>query len=303
MIFEPLLFKLSPIISTHYDNLLTNNYLSIMRNHQITPSVSSRPNHFVDFADGVTSYGAALSVIFRLKLWSYLVIPGLLSLALGGSIAYGAYTASSGFAHLLSSAYPTHWIGASIVGKISGVASWLILGVSGLFTYRILLMALVAPFMSPLAARVQGDMLGTVVYDPPFFSFTNVRLILRGAILSFRNLMKELWFTFWLLLLGLFPPFTLIVPFILFAVQAFYSGFGNLDYSLEKYYGIADSKDFSKRHRWLAVGNGTVFLVLLAVPVLGLFFAPALSAVAATLESVKRIDTPLKNVKALEQFI
>ena len=268
-----------------------------------TSSITRRSNGFVDFADGITSYGKALIIIFRLRLWSYLVIPGFLSLALGSAIAYGVYAASGGFAHLLSALYPAHWIGARIVGGISNVASWLILGVGGLFSYRILLMAIVAPFMSPLAARVQGDVLGVNVYDPPFFSWTNVRLILRGAILSFRNLVKEIWFTFWLLLLSLFPPFALIVPFILFAVQAFYSGFGNLDYSLEKYYGIAESKKFSEKHRWLAIGNGTVFLTLLAVPVLGLFFAPALSTVAATLESMKRIDAPLKNVKELEQFI
>ena len=268
-----------------------------------TSSITRRANGFIDFADGVTSYGKALVIIFRLRLWSYLVIPGLLSMALGGAIAYGVYTASGEFAHFLSALYPVHWIGASVVGGISTLASWLILGVGGLFSYRILLMAIVAPFMSPLAARVQGDVLGVNVYDPPFFSWTNLRLVLRGAILSFRNLMKEIWFTFWLLLLGLFPPFTLIVPFVLFAVQAFYSGFGNLDYSLEKYYGIAESKKFSEKHRWLAIGNGTVFLTLLAVPVLGLFFAPALSTVAATLESMKRVDAPLKNVKELEPFI
>jgi CysZ protein len=268
-----------------------------------TPSVSRRSNGFSDFADGVTSYGKALNIIFRLKLWSYLVIPGLLSLALGSSIAYGVYMSSGIFSHVISGLYPQNWIGASLFGQISGVASWLILGVAGLFSYRILLMAIVAPFMSPLAARVQADVLGINVYDPPFFSFTNLRLILRGAVLSFRNMMKEMWFTFWLLLLSLIPPFGLFIPFILFAIQAFYSGFGNMDYSLEKYYGIADSKKFSQKHRWLAVGNGTIFLSLLAVPVLGLFFAPALSTVAATLESVKRIHAPLKNVKELEQYI
>ena len=268
-----------------------------------TPSVSRRSNGFSDFADGVTSYGKALNIIFRLKLWSYLVIPGLLSLALGSSIAYGVYMSSDVFSHVISELYPKNWFGASLFGKISGVASWLILGVTGLFSYRILLMAIVAPFMSPLAARVQADVLGINVYDPPFFSFTNVRLVLRGAILSFRNMMKEIWFTFWLLLLSLIPPFGLFIPFILFAVQAFYSGFGNMDYSLEKYYGISESKKFSQKHRWLAVGNGTVFLSLLAVPVLGLFFAPALSTVAATLESIKRIHAPLKNVKELEQYI
>jgi CysZ protein len=274
-----------------------------MKKNRQTPSVPYRANGFSDFADGVTSYAKALNIIFKLRLWSYLVIPGFLSLALGSSIAYGAYTTSSGFADLLSGLYPIHWYGASLFMKLSNVASWLILGVMGLFSYRVLLMAIVAPFMSPLAARVQAEVLGIPVYDPPFFSWTNVRLILRGAVLSFRNMMKEMWFTFWLLLLSLIPPFGLFVPFVLFAVQAFYSGFGNLDYSLEKYYGIAESKKFAQNHRWLAIGNGTIFLTLLAVPVLGLFFAPALSTVAATLESIKRIETPLKNVKELEQFI
>ncbi len=268
-----------------------------------TPSVSRRANGFSDFSDGISSYGKAFLLIFRLKLWSYLVIPGFLSLALGGSIAYGAYQFSDGFSHIISSIYPHHWYGSGLFIKISGVASWLILGVSGLFSYRILLMALVAPFMSPLAARIQAHILNIAVFDPPFFSFTNLRLILRGAILSFRNMMKEMWFTFWLLMLSLIPPFGLIIPFILFAIQAFYSGFGNMDYSLEKYYGIAESKSFSQKHRWLAVGNGSVFLALLAVPVFGLFFAPALSTVAATLESLKRIHAPLKNVQELEQFI
>jgi CysZ protein len=274
-----------------------------MKKDRQPSSASYRANGFSDFADGVTSYAKALNIIFKLRLWSYLVIPGFLSLALGSSIAYGVYTTSSGFADLLSGLYPIHWYGASLFVKLSSVASWLILGVMGLFSYRVLLMAIVAPFMSPLAARVQAEVLGIPVFDPPFFSWTNVRLILRGAVLSLRNMMKEMWFTFWLLLLSLIPPFGLFVPFILFGIQAFYSGFGNLDYSLEKYYGIAESKKFAQNHRWLAVGNGTVFLTLLAVPVLGLFFAPALSTVAATLESIKRIETPLKNVKELEQFI
>jgi CysZ protein len=270
-------------------------------NHVIKdPSVSSP---FSDFADGIMSYGKAMQLIFRLRLWSYLIIPGLLSLALGGSIAYGAYMSSGVFSQVISSIYPHNWYGSSLFLKISGVASWLILGVSGLFSYRILLMAIVAPFMSPLAARIQAEMLGIEVYDPPFFSFTNLLLVFRGAILAFRNMIKEMWFTFWLLLLSLIPPFGLFVPIILFAIQAFYSGFGNLDYSLEKYYGISESKRFSEKHRWLAVGNGSVFLTLLAVPVLGLFFAPALSTVAATLESVKRIDGRMKNTKELEQYI
>ena len=70
-----------------------------------------------------------------------------------------------------------------------------------------------------------------------------------------------------------------------------------MDYSLEKYYNVKESKAFSNRYRWLAIGNGAMFLTLLSVPVLGLFFAPGLSTVAATLETMKRVNVPLIDLK------
>jgi CysZ protein len=269
-----------------------------------TPSVKTASgNPLRDFADGVFSYAKAWGIIRDYRLWSYVLVPGLVSIILGSAIAFFAYQTAGAFSLYITDLYPEEWFGYSIFTKIAGIFSWLILGFSGLLSFRILLMAIVAPFMSPLAARVQGIVSGKDVYDPPFFSFTNFRLILRGILLSLRNVMKELFYIIVLLILGLIPIFSPFVALLMFSVSAFYAGFGNLDYALEKYYGIRESKQFSRRHRWLAIGNGTVFLGLLAVPVLGLFFAPALSTVAATLETVKRVDAPLKDVQQLEQFI
>jgi CysZ protein len=254
-----------------------------------------------DFFDGIMSYGKAFKVIALGRLWSYIMIPGIISLILGGSIAYAAYLLAEDLSLNLILAYPNNWWGFDLFQAISYGVSWILLAVSGLFVYRVLLMGLVAPFMSPLAARVQEYVTGQPVYDPPFFSVTNFRLILRGIYLSLRNVSKELWFTFWLILLGFIPVFGFIAPILLFLVQAFYAGFGNLDYSLEKYYNVKDSKTFSQRYRWLAIGNGATFLTLLTVPVLGLFFAPGLSTVAATLETMKRVDVPLIDLKEAKQ--
>jgi CysZ protein len=258
-----------------------------------------------DFFDGIGSYGAAMGIIIQKRLWSYLVIPGIISLILGGSIAYAVYLLVDDVAFNLVMGYPNNWWGFDFFENIAYGVSWVLLAAGGLFLYRVLLMGLVAPFMSPLAAKVQETVTGIAVYDPPFFSVTNFKLILRGISLSLRNVTKELWYTFWLVLLGFIPVVGFIAPILLFLVQAFYSGFGNLDYSLEKYYNVKDSKAFSQRYRWLAVGNGTVFLTLLAVPVVGLFFAPGLSTVAATLETLKRVDSPLKELKEakVEEFI
>ena len=264
---------------------------------------AQKPNFFRDFFDGITSYGTALRLIGRHNLWHYMVIPGIASLILGASIVYSVYILSDNVSALLSSLYPATWWGSSIVSNLAAIFSWILLGITGILGYRIILMALVSPFMSPLAARIQSELTGVPVYDPPFFSFTNFRLILRGVILSLRNVAKELWFVLWLLLLGLIPVIGWFAAIAIFFVQSFYAGFGNLDYSLEKYYGIAESKKFAAQYRGLAIGNGAAFLTLLAVPFLGLFIAPALSVAAATVESTKRINAPMKNAQQLEEFI
>ncbi len=266
-------------------------------------SLVQDPDFFRDFTSGITSYGKAFQLIARHKLWYYMVVPGIASVLLGLSILYSIFILSDNVSALLTSVYPSTWWGAGIVANIAAVFSWILLGITGILGYRIILMALVSPFMSPLAARIQSELTGLPVYDPPFFSFTNFRLILRGATLSLRNVLKELWYVVWLLLLGLIPVIGWFSAIAIFFVQSFYAGFGNLDYALEKYYGIAESKKFAARYRWLAVGNGAAFLTLLAVPLIGFFVAPALSVAAATIESVKRINAPMKNVKQLEEFI
>jgi CysZ protein len=256
-----------------------------------------------DFTDGIVSYARAWRIIVDNKMWYYVLMPGLISLILGGSIGYSAYLLHSDVTNYITTTYPEQWYGYSLMARIANYLSWFVLGVIGFLTYRNILMALLAPFMSPLSARVQAIETGETVFDPPFLSLTNFKLILRGLVLSFRNLIKELWYTLWLLVLGFIPIIGLIAPILIFLVQSFYAGFSNLDYTLEKYYNVKNSKAFSRDHRWLAVGNGSVFLLLLTVPVLGLFLAPALSTVAATLETVKRVDTPLKNLKVGDDFI
>ena len=75
----------------------------------------------------------------------------------------------------------------------------------------------------------------------------------------------------------------------LFLVQAYYAGFGNMDYSLERHHSISGSIRFIRRNRWLAMGNGTVFMLLLMTGI-GFLFAPPLSTIAGTIEVVKRLD-------------
>ena len=73
-------------------------------------------------------------------------------------------------------------------------------------------------------------------------------------------------------------------------VQSFYAGFGNIDYTLERHLNVRNSIRLVRVNKGLALGNGLVFMGLLAIGI-GFLIAPPLAAVAATIETTKRLGT------------
>lgn len=108
--------------------------------------------------------------------------------------------------------------------------------------------------------------------------------------MSLRNLTREILWTLGLLIVGFIPIVGMISGPAILLVQAYFAGFGNMDYTLERHFGVRDSASFVKDYRGLAIANGGVFMVLLMVPVLGLFVAPSLATVAGALETVERLE-------------
>ena len=82
-----------------------------------------------------------------------------------------------------------------------------------------------------------------------------------------------------------------LTSILILTIQAYYAGFGNMDYTLERYYNTKESVHFIHQHRGFAVGNGIIFLLLLAIPVLGIFLAPFFGAVGATIGTLRRLDS------------
>jgi len=88
--------------------------------------------------------------------------------------------------------------------------------------------------------------------------------------------------------LGLIPVFSPFAAVFIFFVQAFYAGFGSMDFTLERHFNLNDSVRFVRRYRGVAIGNGAIFLLLLMTG-LGFLIALPISTVAATSEVVKRL--------------
>ena len=89
--------------------------------------------------------------------------------------------------------------------------------------YKHIVLILSAPFMSPLSEKVENHLLGKSTTIN--FSISQMlKDLLRGIRIALRNIIREIFYTILLLLLGLIPFFSPFAPFLILAVQSFYAG-------------------------------------------------------------------------------
>jgi len=111
-----------------------------------------------------------------------------------------------------------------------------------------------------------------------------------------RNLGKELLLTIPILLLKIIPIVNIFSTVLLFLVQAYYAGFGNMDYTLERHFKYRESINFVGRHRGIAIGNGIVFMLCLLIPIVGIIIVLPLSVTAASTKTVELLKAENKLV-------
>lgn len=247
-----------------------------------------------DFFSGITSYFTAFRTISKLRLWSYFLVPIVISLLLAGGLGFAIWSLSGALAGWL-----LPWIPWEIV---TGWVLNVLFSLVGFILFKHLVIAAVSPFMTPLAQKVEEHMTGNYTKYSGFNAGQAMKDFFRGMTIAFRNIFKELFYVIPLFLLGLIPLFSIPCMILIFLIQAYYAGFGNLDYTLEGHYSVRDSTRFVKEHRWLAIGNGTVFLLLLGTGV-GFLVAPPLAAVAGAIETVKRVEPLALEVSANDDFV
>lgn len=241
---------------------------------------------FSDFFDGVRSYAKAFSVISEMRLWAYAIAPALISIFLAIGIGFSAWSLSDNVGDFLISWYRWQW-GSETIAAISAWLGGALVGLTGIIIFKYLVLIFASPFMSFLSEKVEKNLTGN--HQKTTFNLAGaIHDIIRGLRISIRNIVREVFYSLLFLLLGLVPIVGFLSPIFLFLVQAFYAGFGNLDYTLERHFSVSKSARFVKNHRFLAIGNGTVFLLLLMTGI-GFLIAPPLATVAATLESVERL--------------
>lgn len=237
--------------------------------------------------EGATAYLRGLQMIGKHRLWLYFWIPVLLSLVLGLAVLRTAWGISDDVGAWAIQIYPWEW-GRATVEKMLNVMSGVTIVVFTLLIFRYLIMAIASPFMSLLSERMEAKMYPDRPKEPFHFS-RFLSDMLRGIRIALRNIIRELFFTVILLLLGVIIPFlSPVIPILIILLQAFYAGFGNMDYTLERRMGVRESVRFVRSNRMLVIGNGLVF-VLLLMTVIGFLFALPLGTAAGTVVTLDRM--------------
>ncbi|MBJ2175125.1 EI24 domain-containing protein [Aureibaculum sp. A20] len=238
----------------------------------------------------IQAYTQSFGLISKLKLWKYFFIPIIISIFTALIIGFLAYTLSDNIGYYIAKIWRWEW-GKETFTTISSFIGGLSIAVLGLILYKHIIMALSAPFMSPVSEKIEAHLSGvplSEIHHHRETTFSNQ--LWRGIRINVRNLGKELLFTIPILLLSFIPVINIFTTIVLFLIQAYYAGFGNMDYTLERHFKYKESLLFVKQNKGLALGNGIVFMLFLMIPVIGIILVLPFSVTAASIGTVTRIN-------------
>ena len=236
--------------------------------------------------DGLKAYLEAYEVISRLKLWRFFLIPMLISVLIFLNIVLVSISFSDEIGLYISSFWSWDF-GKETINTVSMILGGIILISIGLIVFKHLVMILSAPFMGPISKKIEDDFTGvtsqTQVSSPLTLMFRSIKI-------SSRNLFRELLLSIPILILGLIPFIGFFSLFLLFLMQAYFAGFGNMDYTLERHFSYQKSIQFVKANKGIAIGNGLVFILFLLIPFVGIILIIPFSVTSATIATVKIIN-------------
>ena len=238
---------------------------------------------FKNIIQGIQAYSGALALISKLKLWKFFAIPIIISILTATAIGFSAYGLSDNIGRFVARIWIWDW-GKETFTTISSFIGAIVIIAIGLILYKHIIMALSAPFMSPVSEKIEAHLTGVEKHQHRNTTFKEQ--LWRGIRINVRNLGKELLITLPILLLKFIPFVNIFSTALLFLVQAYYAGFGNMDYTLERHFKYRESIQFVRQHRGIAIGNGIVFIFFLLIPVVGVILVLPMSVTAASLKTV-----------------
>ncbi|MBK8845777.1 MAG: EI24 domain-containing protein [Bacteroidetes bacterium] len=245
-------------------------------------------NAIEDLTEGVNSYVQAHRFIWKHKLWFYILLPGIINLVIFITTFMVMWTWADTISQSIVAFIDARVFTLSILDWLKSATTLFfsillkvlfVMGYMAIYKYVVLI--IMAPAMALLSERTEEIITGKI----NAFNLTHfLKDVLRGILISLRNLFIELFLYLILLIISFIPIINIPVPIIMFCISSYYTGFGMMDYYNErKRMTMRQSIALLRYHKWKAIANGAGFYAILAIPIIGWLIAPAYTIVAATL--------------------
>jgi len=229
---------------------------------------------------GISGLFASISGIKKYGLWKHILFTSILSLLVATFTFYGIWS-NSGFISDWISGFYKWERGSGIISWISDWLVWGIMMVVAFMSYKYIMMILASPVLSLMSEKIESYY--TQVTPQKFSISHTIKSLGRGLRISLGNISKELILTLILIVLGLIPGVAIVTAPLILVVQAYFAGFGNMDYYMERHFNVKQSRSFVSSHKGLAIVNGGAYLLLLSIPVIGFILGPTLTSVGASI--------------------
>ncbi len=234
----------------------------------------------------IQAYFEAHQFIKKHKLWKWIIIPGIVYAIL---FFVGMYFFGQTANHFLE------WIKRLIEGTFNKISSGLLgfIITMGSFLFWVMMMLFYfslfkyfflvvgSPIFAYLSEKTEAIIEGK---DYPFSVAQLLKDMVRGIKLAFRNGLWQTVYIFSILIVSFIPVVGWFTPIMAILIECYYYGFSMLDYSMERHKKTpSESIFFIGNHKGLAIGNGIVFYLMHALPIVGWILAPSYAVIAATL--------------------
>ncbi|MCB1148465.1 MAG: EI24 domain-containing protein, partial [Leptospiraceae bacterium] len=230
------------------------------------------PGFFRRLIKGASAFWRAWTFLSENKLWTFMILPGMLSLMLAVGLIASLYMGLTGAIAGLIPQNQTGFLWSLLQGFLSFMI-FVISVITTVFMYRILASVVVMPFLGPLLSRVETLLNGKATE-------VSISKDIKNAIVGIWVSLKYAFVEIIFLILTLFTgP---VQPFIMAAVSGYFLGRGSFDYLLEKHtLSLRERKERAKEFWPEMEGLGVMHFITLFIPIIGPLAAPGVSVTGA----------------------
>lgn len=255
---------------------------------------------------GLQGYLKAFELLFTKGFIWYLVFPLILNIAIFtiglNQINELSTPIKESFLNYTNIENASFWGSEFLQNTISGIIS-IVINIIFFIAFAIFGGYIILIIMSPLFSIISEKTEKILSKEPLNYPFDFKLLlsdIFRGIGIALRNIMYELGILILVFILGLILSFLSWAGAIfMFFVSAFYFGFSYMDYTNERdRLSISESVTFMKKYKWVVITNGSLFALVLFIPIIGILLSSFVAIISVIAGSVS-----MYRIKEIEELM